>query len=173
MKTKFFILMGVAGSGKTTIGKVLAAKLGWDFYDADNFHPPENITRMASGIPLNDHDRAPWLDKLHALISSCLKEDRPGVLACSALKEHYRKILLTGNSGVRIVFLKADYDLIKKRMITRSGHYMKPEMLESQFEALDEPTNGLVVDASLSVDVIVSQILDNSTNGITERKDFL
>ena len=158
--------MGVAGSGKTTIGKVLAARLGWDFYDADDFHPAENISKMASGIPLSDDDRSPWLDKLHTLISSCLKENQPGVLACSALKEHYRQILLTGNSDVRIVFLKADRDLIKKRMVTRSGHYMKPGMLESQFEALDEPVNGLVIDASLPVDEIVSQILDSATSDL-------
>jgi gluconokinase len=155
--------MGVSGCGKTAIGKALAAKLGWDFYDADNFHPPENITKMASGIPLNDDDRAPWLASLHALISNCLNENRPGVLACSALKERYRRLLLADNQGVQIVFLKGDYDLIWSRMIARPGHYMKPEMLKSQFDALDEPTNGLVIDVSLSVDEIVSQILEYST----------
>jgi gluconokinase len=160
MKTKFFILMGVSGSGKTTIGKALATKLGWDFYDADDFHTPENITKMASGVPLNDDDRAPWLVSLHALIASCLKENQPGVLACSALKEGYQQLLLADNPGVEIVFLQGDYDLIWSRMSARPGHYMKPEMLKSQFEALDEPSNGMVIDVSRPVDKIVGQILE-------------
>jgi gluconokinase len=87
MKARFFIVMGVSGCGKSRIGKLLAEHLGWDFYDADDFHPPENVTKMANGIPLDDSDRAPWLASLNELISSSLKADRPGVLACSALKE--------------------------------------------------------------------------------------
>ncbi len=153
----------MSGSGKTTIGKALAARLRWDFYDADDFHPPENINKMSGGIPLNDDDRAPWLASLQALISSRLKENRTGVLACSALKEHYRQTLLADNQGVQLVFLKGEYDFIWKRMLARPGHYMKPEMLQSQLEALDEPTNGLVIDASLSVDEIVNKILEYST----------
>jgi gluconokinase len=152
--------MGVSGCGKTTIGKALATKLGWDFYDADDFHTSENIAKMSSGISLDDYDRAPWLASLHALISTCLNENKPGVLACSALKERYRQMLLSGNQGLLIVYLKGDYDLIWARMIARSGHYMKPEMLKSQFDALDEPTNGFVVDVSLSVDEIVKFILE-------------
>jgi gluconokinase len=163
LKTKFFILMGVSGSGKTTIGRALAEKLGWDFYDADDFHPPENIAKMARGIPLNDDDRAPWLTSLHTLISACLKENRPGVLACSGLKERYRQLLLAENQGVQIVFLKGDYDLIWSRMIARPGHYMKPELLKSQFDALDEPTDGLVINVSLTVEEIVNKILEYST----------
>jgi gluconokinase len=154
--------MGVSGCGKTTIGKALAMKLGWDFYDADDFHTSENIAKMSNGIPLNDDDRGPWLVALHALISTCLKENKHGVLACSALKECYRQMLLTGNQGLLIVYLKGDYDLIWARMIARPGHYMKPEMLKSQYDALDEPTNGLVVDVSLSVDEIVTYILERT-----------
>jgi gluconokinase len=154
--------MGVAGSGKTTIGRALATKLGWDFYDADDFHTSESIAKMSNGIPLNDADRVPWLASLHALISTCLNENRNGVLACSALKECYRQKLLVGNQGVQIVYLKGDYDLIWARMIARPGHYMKPEMLKSQYEVLEEPTNGLVVDVSLPVDEIVKYILDSS-----------
>jgi gluconokinase len=151
--------MGVSGSGKTTIGKALATKLGWDFYDADDFHPSENIAKMSSGIPLDDDDRAPWLVSLHKLISTSLKENKHGVLACSALKERYRQMLLEGNQGLLIIYLKGDYNLIWARMLERSAQYMKPEMLKSQYDALDEPTKGLVVDVSLSVDEIVTQIL--------------
>src|SRR5678815_855060 len=93
---RFLIVMGVAGSGKTSVSKGLAEHLGWDFYDADDFHPPENIAKMASGIPLDDLDRAPWLAALHDLISSTLKPNKPGVLACSALKERYRQQLMAG-----------------------------------------------------------------------------
>src|SRR5512133_642162 len=132
MKTNFFIVMGVSGCGKTTVGKLLAERLGWDFYDADDFHPPANIAKMAAGIPLNDDDRAPWLAKLHDLITTCLKENRPGVLACSALKERYRQILLASNDATRIVYLKGSFDLIQERMSARAGHYMKPGMLKSQ-----------------------------------------
>ena len=93
--------MGVSGSGKTTVGLALAGRLGWDFYDADAFHPPENIAKMAAGIALDDGDRAPWLGTLHDLIASCLAHHTPGVLACSALKQRYRQTLLAGNSRPR------------------------------------------------------------------------
>ncbi len=158
-RTRFLIVMGVSGSGKTRVGKSLASKLGWDFYDADNFHPPENVAKMASGIPLDDSDRAPWLAALHDLISSRLGTDQPGVLACSALKERYRQQLLAGNDGVQIVYLKGSYDLIWSRMEKRTDHYMKPHMLKSQFEALEEPTNAVIVDISMSVDDIVQKII--------------
>jgi gluconokinase len=156
MKPRFFILMGVSGCGKTSVGQKLAERLGWDFYDADDFHPPENIAKMASGIPLSDEDRAPWLETLRALVAFCLQNDRPGVLACSALKERYRQKLLDGNPGAQLVYLKGSYDLIWSRMTQRPGHYMKPEMLKSQFDALEEPRNALIVDISLSVEQIVN-----------------
>jgi gluconokinase len=162
MKIRFFILMGVSGSGKTSVGEALADQLGWDFYDADNFHPPENVAKMANGIPLSDSDRAPWLARLHDLISSSLKQDRPGVLACSALKERYRQQLLESNTGVQIVFLKGSYDLIWSRMKKRTDHYMQPHMLRSQFDTLEEPTNALTVDISMSVDDIVETIISRS-----------
>jgi gluconokinase len=161
MKTRFFIVMGVSGSGKSSVGKLLADSLGWDFYDADDFHPPENVAKMASGIPLDDSDRTPWLTALHDLISSSLKADRPGVLACSALKERYRQRLTDGNDGVQIVYLKGSYDLIWSRMETRTDHYMKPHMLKSQFDALEEPANALTVDISASVDEIVREIISS------------
>src|SRR5687767_8702473 len=116
MKTSFVIVMGVAGSGKTTVGKSLAQHLDWDFYDADDFHPPENIEKMANGIALDDSDRVPWLARLHDLISSSLRQNHPGVLACSALKESYRQQLLAGNEDVQIIYLKGTYDLIWSRL---------------------------------------------------------
>jgi gluconokinase len=161
MKARFFTVMGVSGSGKTSVGKALADRLGWQFYDADDFHPPENIAKMANGMPLDDSDRVLWLAALHDLISSSLKADRPGVLACSALKEHYRQQLLNGNRDVQLIYLKGNYDLIWSRMQTRSDHYMKPSMLKSQFATLEEPVNALTVEISRSVCVIVQQILEH------------
>jgi len=157
--THFFIVMGVSGSGKTSVGRSLAEHLGWDFYDADNFHPPANVEKMGNGIPLDDSDRSPWLASLHDLISSSLIHSRPGVLACSALKERYRQQLLGGNAGVQLVYLKGSYDLIWSRMIVRKDHYMKPDMLQSQFDALEEPSDALTVDISLSRDEILQVIV--------------
>jgi gluconokinase len=159
MKPRFFIVMGVSGSGKTMVGRSLAHQLRWDFYDADDFHPAANVAKMASGTPLDDSDRAPWLASMHDLISSSLMADRPGVLACSALKERYRRQLMDGNNGVELVYLKGSYDLIWSRMEKRTDHYMKPHMLESQFRTLEEPANAFVVDIIKPVDEIVQEIL--------------
>jgi gluconokinase len=161
MKVRFFIVMGVSGCGKTKVGEALAKELGWDFYDADDFHPPENVVKMASGTPLNDSDRAPWLATLHDLISSSRTADHPGVLACSALKERYRRQLMDGNEDVQLVYLKGSYELIWSRMEKRTDHYMKPHMLKSQFEALEEPTNALDVDISMSVGEVVEKIISS------------
>ena len=162
---RFVIVMGVAGSGKTTVGELLARRLGWAFYDADAFHPAENIAKMASGTPLDDTDRAPWLDALHALISTAVRENQPGVLACSALKERYRQRLLDGNEDVQIVYLQGSYDLLWSRLSVRQGHYMKPQMLQSQFEALEEPANALTLDVSLPPSEIVDQIVERVAFG--------
>ena len=161
MKTRFVIVMGVSGSGKTSVGRSLAEKLGWDFYDADDFHPPANVAKMASGTPLDDSDRAPWLAALHDRISSSLKADQPGVLACSALKDRYRRQLMDGNQGVQIVYLKGSYELIWSRMEKRTDHYMKPHMLKSQFDALEEPANAFTIDIAMSLDEIVQEIISS------------
>ena len=153
--------MGVSGCGKSCVGKALAEHLGWSFYDADDFHPPANVSKMANGIPLDDSDRAPWLATLHDLISSSLRADKPGVLACSALKERYRQQLMDGVDNVQLVHLKGSYDLIWSRMIARKEHYMKPHMLESQFKTLEEPTNALTMDISMSVDDIAQKIISS------------
>ena len=154
-----FLIMGVSGSGKTTIGKALAQKLGWDFFDADDFHPAENIAKMTAGIPLNDSDRAPWLASLHHLLSSTLKSNRHPILACSALKHKYRVQLLDGLSGLEMIYLKGTSDLIWSRMSAREGHYMKPEMLQSQLAALEEPTDAFAVDISISLNDMIDKIL--------------
>ena len=160
MKTGFIIVMGVSGCGKSSVGKLLAEKLGWDFYDADDFHPSINVKKMADGIPLDDSDRAPWLASLHELISSSLKQNQPGVLACSALKERYRQQLMEGNENIQLVYLKGSYELIWSRMSTRREHYMQPEMLQSQFDALEEPVNALTMDISGPVDDISLKVLE-------------
>ena len=162
MKIRFFIVMGVSGSGKTEVGRSLAKQLGWDFYDADDFHPPENVAKMANGIPLDDSDRGPWLASLHDLIASSLAQKKPGVLACSALKERYRQQLLQQDQDVGLVYLKGSYDLIWSRMSARADHYMKADMLKSQFDALEEPQNALTIEITRSVDQIVGEIMERT-----------
>jgi gluconokinase len=158
METRFIIIMGVTGSGKTTIGQALADILGWDFFDADDYHTCENIAKMANGIPLTDEDRLPWLATLEAKISNCLKDNHPGVLACSALKEAYRQILLSNHPEILIIYLRGGYELILSRLSTRTGHFMQSVMLQSQLDILEEPENALVVDINSPVDIIVEEI---------------
>jgi gluconokinase len=154
-----FLIMGVSGSGKTTVGKALAQNLGWAFFDADDFHPPENITKMINGLPLSDSDRAPWLASLHHLLASTIESNHHPILACSALKEKYRAQLLNDVEDVEIIYLKGNYDLIWSRMAAREGHYMRPEMLRSQFAALEEPEDVLVLDVSMSVKAMIDKIM--------------
>lgn len=150
--------MGVAGSGKTTVGKSLATALGLPFFEGDDYHPQSNADKIASGSPLTDEDRYPWLKKLRQLIVTNLSEGHSLVLSCSALKENYRQILREKDSNIRFVFLRGEYDLIESRMRLRPYPYMRPEMLPSQFEALEEPTNAIIVDISSSVSNIVDQL---------------
>jgi gluconokinase len=158
METRFIIIMGVTGSGKTTIGQALADILGWDFFDADDYHTCENIAKMANGIPLTDEDRLPWLATLQAKISNCLENNHPGVLACSSLKKDYRQILLSNHPEILLIYLKGGYKLILSRLSTRTGHYMQSAMLRSQFDILEEPENALVVDINSPVDKIIEDI---------------
>lgn len=153
------ILMGVSGSGKTAVGELLSQKLGWPFFDGDDFHPKDNVAKMAAGIPLDDDDRTPWLLNLHDLIADHLARGKPLLLACSALKQTYRDLLLDGNPNTLFVHLKGDFGLIMSRMQARAGHYMKPEMLNSQFETLEEPTDALTVDIGQNLDRITEEII--------------
>ena len=150
--------MGVSGSGKTTLGKALAQRLGWDFFDADDFHPPANIVKMAAGVPLSDSDGAPWLASLHEQLLPTLKAGRHPVLACSALKDKYRAQLLEGMDGIAIIYLKGSYGLIFSRISIREGHYMRPEMLRSQFDALEEPKDAVVLDVEMSLEEMIDTI---------------
>jgi gluconokinase len=153
------ILMGVSGCGKTSVGQSLSQKLGWPFFDGDNFHPQENVDKMAAGHALDDDDRAPWLAILHSLISDHLTQGESLLLACSALKQAYRQQLSAGNPGTVFVYLKGDFDLIFGRMQARAGHYMKADMLRSQFEALEIPRHAMIVDIDQSVEKITEEIV--------------
>lgn len=152
------IIMGVSGSGKSTIGQRLAHVLHWEFLDADAFHPPENIAKMHRGIPLQDADRHPWLLTLREAIDRTLAEERSIVLACSALKTRYREILGCDRSQVQLVYLRGTYEVLTARLQGRSGHFMLPDLLQSQFDALEEPEEALWIDVELSVEAIVTQL---------------
>jgi len=156
------ILMGVSGCGKTTVGLKLAEKLNLPFFDADDFHPDENVKKMESGIPLNDDDRAPWLEELSRQIKKWNKK-KGAVLACSALKKKYRE-LLKANSGpneVLFVYLKGSKELILNRLKKRSGHYMPPDLLDSQFADLEEPEDALFIPIYNSPEKISDRIIAN------------
>lgn len=152
------LVMGVSGSGKTTVGVKLAERLGYEFYDADDFHPLENVEKMRNGIPLDDDDRKPWLEILAALMRVKSVENKDLVLACSALKQKYRDILQV-SENVKFIYLKGDSDLIAERLVKRIGHYMNPQLLQSQFEALEEPKNTLTIEIDAEPDLIVEKIL--------------
>ena len=158
---KAIVLMGVSGCGKTTVGKVLSETLSWPLFDGDDFHPVENVAKMSAGIPLDDDDRFPWLVKLNHLIAKNLAENRSIILACSALKARYRELIAQGNPGVVFVYLKGDFDLIFERMQARDAHYMKAEMLKSQFTDLEEPQNAITINISESPEKISQLIVGN------------
>ncbi|HEY6331229.1 MAG TPA: gluconokinase [Blastocatellia bacterium] len=158
-KTMIIILMGVSGSGKTVIGRLLAERLGWTFYDADDFHPASNIEKMSQNQPLTDADRLPWLERLQQLVRTTLDSGSNAVLACSALKQEYRRYLLI-DPRVRLVYLKGSFLLIQGRLSHRRGHFMPAALLESQFKALEEPTDAVTVDVSGTPDEIIGQIIE-------------
>ena len=155
------VVMGVSGSGKSTIGALLARRLQWEFEDADWFHPASNVEKMHSGIPLTDEDRAPWLAAVAAWIDKTRAAHQHGVVACSALKRRYRQVLIGDRSDVRLVYLKGDEELIARRIATRHEHFMPKSLLHSQFEALEEPESderAVVVSIEPGPREIVAQI---------------
>jgi len=159
LASKVILVMGVAGSGKTTIAKALADELGATLLDADDFHSPANVAKMARGEALDDSDREGWLTALRARIDEVLAQKGRAVLACSALKQAYRDKLGVGSLGIVLVYLKGSFEMFHERLHQRTGHFMKDSMLASQFAALEEPTDAIIVDAAESPDQIVRAIV--------------
>ena len=148
--------MGVSGSGKTTIGEALAARLDWRYLDADDYHPPQNVAKMAAGTPLQDEDRWPWLQKINLV----LREQSDAVLGCSALKHAYRQRLTAGLKDFRIAYLNGSFELLSKRAAERKHRFMPASLLKSQFETLEPPRGAIEVDVAQPVDACVRKILD-------------
>jgi carbohydrate kinase (thermoresistant glucokinase family) len=157
------VVMGVSGSGKTTIGTQLALTLHWDFEDADWFHPTRNIDKMHAGIALTDEDRAPWLIAIADFIDRARTAGQRAVVTCSALKRRYRTVIIGNRPDVRLVYLKGDMELIGRRIATRHEHFMPASLLQSQFDALEEPgpdENPIVVSVEPRPREIVAQVLE-------------
>jgi gluconokinase len=152
------ILMGVSGVGKTTVGELLAHETGWPLYDADDFHSAANIEKMRNGIALTDEDRWPWLDRLNGTLREIDQRGGSALLACSALKQRYRDRLAQGLSDVRWVHLTGTFELIKQRIDARKGHYMTAKLLESQFSALEAPTEAIVIDVAAEPEQLAAQV---------------
>jgi gluconokinase len=155
------VVMGVSGSGKTTVAKLLAETSGWQFQEGDTLHPPENVKKMSAGVPLTDDDRLPWLRKIAETVDGWRARGDSGVITCSALKRSYRDIIIGDRPGVRLVYLKGSHDLIRQRMAARHGHFMPPALLDSQFATLEEPSpdeNPIVVDIGGQPKDIVGEI---------------
>jgi len=152
------LVMGTTGAGKTTVGKLAAAQLGWIFLDADNFHPPANIEKMKHGIPLTDGDRAPWMENIHAELVGLSNAGKNAVLACSALKQSYRDKLSSG-VDLRIAYLRGTYDQMRRHIEARQGHFAGESILAGQFADLEEPRNALALDVSRTPEELVAEIV--------------
>ena len=151
------LLMGPAGAGKTTIGELLAAQLGWEFADGDSFHSLANIEKMSRGVPLDDNDRIPWLNSIREAMEKWDAQGRNVVLACSALKREYRRRLQI-NSNAKLVYLKGSFELLRERLHHRKGHYAREQLLASQFADLEEPTDAVTVDVAHTPEEIAAEI---------------
>ncbi|MGW9328525.1 gluconokinase [Bosea sp. NPDC055594] len=161
-KPAVIVVMGVASSGKTSLGERLAERLGWSFRDADSFHPPENVAKMSSGTPLTDEDRKPWLAAIAAWIDDLRTNGGNGIVTCSALKRAYREVIVGDRPDVTLVYLRGSRELIGQRMAARQHHFMPPALLDSQFATLEEPgadEKPLVVQVEASKEAIVAQVV--------------
>jgi gluconokinase len=159
------VVMGVSGSGKSTIAEKLAARLGWSYEDGDKFHPASNVAKMSAGHPLTDEDRWPWLQAIADEIDRVCKAGQRAVIACSALKRAYRDILVHGRSDVRIVYLRGTQELIAGRLAARENHFMPPGLLDSQFKTLEPPDAG-ENPVTVSIDAPVDTIVDDIARGL-------
>lgn len=167
-KPRVLIVMGVSGCGKSEVGSALARALGGAFHDADSFHPAANVAKMSAGIPLNDEDRKPWLEKMRREIIQGTPTGEMAVLACSALKKAYREYLRQGQEDVWMVYLKGSFELILERISARQGHFMKADLLRSQFAIMEEPTDEprvITADIDAPISQIVSGILQTLGRG--------
>lgn len=160
-KPRLWLLMGVCGCGKTAVGEVLAARLGAEFVDADALHPPENVAKMSAKVPLTDADRQPWLERVRREVVDATPPGRVTVLGCSALKRSYRRVLMDGAPGVRLIHLHGSRELIAERLAARKGHFMPPELLVSQLATLEPPSpeEGVTVSIAGTVEEIVDRCL--------------
>jgi gluconokinase len=169
------LVMGVSGAGKTTIGKLLAERLGWEFADGDQFHPPANVERMRSGVPLTDQDRQPWLEAIAAWVDEIRRNDGQAVTAASVLKRSYRDIVIGERPDVRLVFLEGSRELIAQRVAARRGHYMPASLLDSQFDTLEPPgpdENAIRVSIDPPPEQIVSHIVEQlRAEGVSPREE--
>ena len=152
------IITGVSGVGKTTIGKLLSENMGWTFYEGDDYHTDVNLAKMRNGTPLTDDDRWPWLDALRTKISEIVLHEKDAVLSCSALKESYRMRLGSGLKDIVFVYLRGDYQLVRNRISARVGHFMSADLLVSQYSDLEEPQDGIIVDAALEPMAIINYL---------------
>ena len=164
------VVMGASGAGKTTVGRALAAAMGWTFRDADDLHAPEAIAQMARGEPLTDAQRQPWLWRVRGVIETEMAAGRSMVVACSALRAQHRRILAGEGGDVRFVFLQASPDLLRVRLANRGGHFAGPELVDSQLATLEPPADALTVDAGLPVETLVGRIQASVTASPPRRR---
>ncbi len=158
-RPRILLVTGVAGSGKSTTGRRAAEALGWPYFEADDFHPAANREKMAAGTPLDDADRAPWLAAIRAKMDEVRAAGGSAVFTCSALKQRYREVLTGGAGDVVLVFLDADRATIRERVARRQGHFLKADLVDSQFEALEPPADAVTIDVRLAPDEVLRQVL--------------
>lgn len=164
------VLMGPMGCGKTTVGRLLSKRLGWRFEDGDDFHPPANVAKMKSGIPLNDDDRLPWLQSLRDMIDQSVASEENMILACSALNRKYRVALGVNQESVVSAYLKGSPELLRERVAARTHQYMNKDLLTSQLRTLEEPEDGLIVSIASTPAAAVEDIVQGISRFTTKKR---